>query len=287
MHNPQEYNKASSVKHFVKNCSKLSQKAICVLDDIPFLLKNTLPKAYGSIGSILLGAAGFLVFPLEIAEGVSGFRKAKRKLQKNIFLMRSNQAKIGAGSFGIAFSSCLLIFTGVGFSLAAAVASVLIPATVCVISGIELTQKYHKLQQAKLRGEKKEISAAQHKVAFGATYFTFSMGVTALALISTLSTLGVLSLGIIPSAILIATVVVVLAIKIFEIIDKKYNFKFTNSLKGLFSKEEGRGGEALGYRRVPAADSNPRERRFSLSGKSQPEEHGSDFDNTGSLQYSV
>lgn len=218
-------------KNIGKQAGKLFAKVVCIFDDIPFLLM----KDAGSLGSYLLAGAGFLIFPVEGYEGITGLRKAHRAYKEHggvkRALITASVAKIGFATVGFAASAALLAFVLTNLIVLAAAASVAIPATMAAIGAVELGYNIDGLIKAKQDGTPEKITSAKRKVGYGSAYLGFSLAITALATLSVLTGLGVLSFGIVPSVMLIAVVSVALSVKIFEIVDKKKGFALSNALK--------------------------------------------------------
>lgn len=240
-----------SVKKFFKAGGKLLGKIICIFDDLPFVFKSLkgikgLSKLLGKIGSYILAGAGFIVFPVEAWEGITGLRKAQRLeagSSERWFHSVTNVSKIVLSTIGVAVSAALLGFTIVGMAALEAISSVLVPVTMAFITGVELIQKavgYHRAKQASpaLPGYQSNLLTHERKLGFGTTYFGFSLAVAGLATISTLGALGILTVGVVPAAILISVVCVALTVKIFEMVDKKFKNKFTKAIRNFFRGEE-------------------------------------------------
>ncbi len=203
----------------LKFASKLLTKAVCVFDDIPFLLtlKNT-----GNVGPLLLVGAGLLMFPIGAYEGIKGLRKAFRKgmgQAERKALIVTSAIKLGLAVIGFIASVTLLAFVLTNLVVLAAAASITIPTVMAVVGGVELAHDLHSLSLAKQNVE--GVEEAKRDVAYSAAFFGFGLAIATLATLSVLTGLGVISFGIIPSAILVGVVVIALAVKIFQILDTK------------------------------------------------------------------
>src|SRR3989442_1473783 len=89
----------------------LFTKVVCIFDDIPFLFLETA----GSIGTFLLAGAGFLIFPVEMLEGILELRGALKKKKENCpqrtGLISLAISQIIFSIVGLAASSALIAFT--------------------------------------------------------------------------------------------------------------------------------------------------------------------------------
>lgn len=216
--------KAYGLTKIIKMLARLLPKIICIFDDIPFLLM----QSTGSVGVYMLVGAGFLIFPIQMAVSIRGLRARKNR--------SANAATLAFSSTGLAVTGCLLAFVIVSFPIFAAAASMAIPAIMSVIGAVELIQSVAGLRKAKANAaelsdeeQQKAVTDAARGVIFSSMFMFFSLAITALAVLGVMSGLGVVSMGIIPSAILIGVVVASLALKIFEIADNKIGKKDGNN----------------------------------------------------------
>lgn len=255
-HQPSTFRKA------LKAGIELLKKGLCVLDDIPFLLQM---KELGNLGSYLLVGAGFVIFPVMFGTAIQDIRKANRKFQERMEQANREEieavealaktkrnakylvsaGKIALSVIGLGASAALLAFVLVNLPILAAAASITIPSIMAVVSGIELFHNIHSLHQAKqslkhaqasndpdaVTNAMAAVQKANRKTAYSSAYMGFGLAIAALATVSVLSGLGVLSLGIIPSAVLVGVVAVALAVKIFELVDEHKGFAMSNAIK--------------------------------------------------------
>ncbi len=224
----------------LKLFAKLLPRLMCLIDDVPFLLMHT-----GSIGPYLLAAAGFVIFPVQIIYSGIKLHNARKSPQSPYY-----KTKIAANASTIAFASIGLLVAGglltciiLAFPIFAAVCSIAIPAMMSVIGIVELSESIAKLNIAYKNHDqltpfehKKAVTDAARGVMFNSIFLGLSLAITALAVVSVLSGLGVLSLGLLPTFILIGVVATALVLKIFEIADKNHgkntgnNHKVTNAI---------------------------------------------------------
>jgi hypothetical protein len=229
----------------------LLSKIVCVFDDIPFLLRQYV----GNVGPFLLFAAGLIIFPIQIFEGFLGLHEAWMKHDKYSrvrkpddrmspklkSLIVNSTTRIGLSIVGIAVTAALLTFVLTHLAVLEGAASIAIPAIMTVISGVDLVSDLFAWRRAKNaylanstpRNYEKLIDAKRDTI-FSGISLGFGMAITGLATLGVLSGLGVVSLGVVPSAVLIGVVVVALAVKIFEMIDEKYEYRFTNKIRSFF-----------------------------------------------------
>lgn len=241
------------VGKIIKVGSELFGKIICVFDDLPFLLV----QYAGEAGSYLLAGAGLLIFPVEAWEGINGIKKARKfkgdpKLRNN--KMGTSVAKIAFSGVGFAASAALIAFIVADLAFLGAGAMVAVPAMMAAITATELVKNAYHLYHLKNNppvlpadSTKEEIEAAnveyakaiengKRKVTYNSLYLGFATAITVLATISILTGLGVASFGIVPAAVLVGVVCVALAVKIFELVDKKKGHAMTNAIKNFFGK---------------------------------------------------
>lgn len=212
--------------YWLKVLARLLPKIICIFDDIPFLLM----QHTGIIGPYLLAGAGFIIFPIQIVFSVFGIRKALRKSNEPLYKTNlvANITTLLFSTSGLLITGGLLAFIILAFPVFAAASSIAIPSIMSIIGMVELAGSLSALKSAYDNPEmlnpfehKKAVTDAARGVIFSSVFLGFGLAITALATLSVLSGLSVLSLGAVPSIILIAVVVTALALKIFEIADHK------------------------------------------------------------------
>jgi hypothetical protein len=214
---------------------KVFRKAICILDDIPW---RWIFVGQDMLGAWFLIAAGFLVYSVEFFESIWELVKlAKLAPPKNLSEAKEREVDLIANLetmmlslIGLTFTAAFLFFTVKLFILLAAVTSIGIPATMAVIEGIEFLTSLYSYLHAK-PGEKEE---AKTKLIFSSIFFAISVAVASFAAVAAISSLGVISLGFIPSAILISIVAVSISLKIFELVDQRNDYKYTKKIKNFF-----------------------------------------------------
>lgn len=234
---------------WLKILAKLLPKIICIFDDIPFLLMQT-----GSIGPYLLVGAGFLIFPVQI--GYSIYKLWNSRNKKNALFYKTKKAAnittILFASGGVLVTGGLLAFIQLSFPIFAAVSTIAIPSIMSIIGIVELAESISKLKITYRNPEqlspfeyKKAVTDAARGVIFNSVFLGLSLAITALAIVGVMSGLGVISVGIIPSIVLITVVATAFVLKVCQIADNKHgksigdNNKVTNAIHRAWLKLTG------------------------------------------------
>ena len=222
--------------------TKIISKIACVFDDIPFLLKGLLTKSLDALGSYMLAGASGVMFPLNIYEGITGLRKALKLPKDNPkrkTMITANLTKICLATGGLGIATGLVVTTILSTAVAGPILSLLVPAVMAGITGTEFWQKLHRYKLTKKMSEgiekEEKLIKTKRRIGFSSIYLFLIIGITAMAGLSTLTALGVASFGIVPSAVLVGLVCLAVGTKIFQLVDKHKNYKFTNSIKDFFA----------------------------------------------------
>lgn len=219
------------LKKIGKIAGAILDKAICIFDDIPFLLKGI-----GVLtGLFTLIGAGYLIFGLQLY-------KARTELQESLARKEADESRITAvitslgkvfyAILGLVFTTGLLIATSVALVilavatsaaailaaktllLIAGTVSAIIPLMMAVVAGIELLQAINDWTYARDVDSKEE---AKTSIFYNSIYFGLAIAVTALATITVILGPGI------PTYILIGVIGVSIAIKLYEERDEMYS----------------------------------------------------------------
>lgn len=224
--------------YWLKILLKPVPKLLCLFDDIPFVLRQAV-----SIGPYLLVGAGFIIFPVQIGFSIHKLLKSRNKKDSPFYKTKkaANISTIFFASGGLLVTGGLLAFIQLSFPIFAAGCSIAIPSIMSIIGVVELAESISKLKITNRNPEelpdfkhKKAVTDATRGVIFNSVFLGLSLAITALAIVGVMSGLSVISVGIIPTMVLITVVVIAFVLKVCEIADKQHgkstgdNNKVTN-----------------------------------------------------------
>jgi len=219
------------ITELVRVAGSVLKKAICIFDDIPFLLKGV-----GELtGIFTLIGAGYLIFGLQLYDEIKALRKIidenKDQDDKELgplqraALMANCFAKIGCAIAGLIFTTGLLVTTATALVILAvsvssaliltakllllivSTVSVVIPYLMCGVAGIELIEAIDAWKFAE-DAEKKEQAAIS--ILYNVAYLGLAMAVAALATITVIIGPGI------ATYVLIGVIGVSVALKLYE-----------------------------------------------------------------------
>lgn len=189
------------------------KKAICIFDDIPFLLKGI-----GVLtGLFTLIGAGYLIFGVQLYNATTELKEAYNKKEDD----ESRTASIITSGFQVAFAvmglvltTGLLVLTAVGllFTLKALLViasalSAIVPLIMAAVAGIELLQSIDEWTYAK---DAESAEEAKTNIIYNVLYFGLAIAVTALAAVTVILGPGI------PTFTLIGVIGVSVALKLYQ-----------------------------------------------------------------------